>query len=284
MPTTDGAIVVGIDGSPESDGAVRWAVAEAHAQGVGLHVLHALPLPIGELPPTPEEVRALREEGDRLLADAAGRASAAGVPVVTETVTRSPAPALIEASRRARTVVVGARGHSAVVGFLLGSVSRHLAAHGHCPVVVTRGPARPQDSRVVVGVDGSPGADAAIGFAMQHAARAGAVLVALYGWRDREVAAFGRGEPDWVRTRARIQAGTALLDRALTTWREKFPQVDVLAEAIPEHPVRALVDASEHAGLVVVGGRGHGGFAGLPVGSVSQAVLTHAHCPVAVVR
>jgi nucleotide-binding universal stress UspA family protein len=58
----------------------------------------------------------------------------------------------------------------------------------------------------------------------------------------------------------------------------------VTREAIPVHPARVLADASEHAALIVVGSRGHGEFAGLLLGSVSQSVLHHARCPVAIVR
>lgn len=285
MSTPDGAIVVGLDGSPESERGVDWATGEAAGRGVPLHLLHALLAPLGELPATAAEQRVLLDGAESLLAAAAERARAGGAtPVTTEITEKSAAPALIEASERAAAMVVGARGHSAMSGFLLGSVSQHLARHARCPVVVCRDDGGRRVRRVVVGVDGSVGADAAIGFAMEHAARTGAQLVALYGWRDRHPAEFGRGEPDWPGTRERIRAGNRLLDTAVAGWREKYPQVDVSIEAIPEHPARALADASERAALVVVGARGHGGFAGLLLGSVSQSVLTHARCPVAVVR
>jgi nucleotide-binding universal stress UspA family protein len=75
-----------------------------------------------------------------------------------------------------------------------------------------------------------------------------------------------------------------LLDEALREWTAKYPQVDVTREAIPVHPVRLLADTSQNAALVVVGARGHGGFAGLQLGSVSQSVLHYARCPVAVAR
>ena len=191
---------------------------------------------------------------------------------------------MIAASSRAGIVVIGARGHGAVSGLLLGSVSQHVGQHASCPVVVTRERANPHQHRIVVGVDGSPGSDKAIDFAIEIAARKEVPLVAVHGWRDRSGATTGTGSPAWSKTIERIQTGERLLGDALAGWAAKYPQVEIVREAIPVHPARLLADASEHAALVVVGSRGRGGFVGLLLGSVSQSVLHHAHCPVAVVR
>jgi len=67
-------------------------------------------------------------------------------------------------------------------------------------------------------------------------------------------------------------------------WRDRHPQVDVRWMLSVQRPAQALVEAAREAALVVVGSRGHGGFAGLLLGSVSQQVINHAPCPVVVVR
>jgi nucleotide-binding universal stress UspA family protein len=75
----------------------------------------------------------------------------------------------------------------------------------------------------------------------------------------------------------------AAMETSLAHRRERFPGIEVVAEAVPGRPVRILSGASARADLIVVGTRGRGGFAGLLLGSVSHALLHHAHCPLAVV-
>jgi nucleotide-binding universal stress UspA family protein len=280
-----GAIVVGIDEGPDSQRGLDWAAAAAAARGLALRLVHAAAIGYTEIPPSPWADRKRRERAERLLADATARAGALGADqVTTEIVDRPPAPALLDAASTAATVVLGARGHGALFGMLIGSVSRNVSQHAPCTVVVVRGPANPRQRRIVVGVDGSPGSDVALGYAFDSAARDGRPLVAVHGWRDHGTGSPGIESAAWSHTVGRIERGERLLEEALREWTAKYPQVDVAREAIPVHPARLLADASENAALVVVGARGHGGFAGLLLGSVSQSVLHHAHCPVAVAR
>ncbi len=87
-------------------------------------------------------------------------------------------------------------------------------------------------------------------------------------------------DPDQAATQAR-----RMLAETLAGWAEKYPDVDVHAVARHDmHPVLALVEESRDAGILVVGSRGRGGFAGLLLGSVSQSLVDNAQCPVAVVR
>ncbi|MYS44191.1 universal stress protein, partial [Streptomyces sp. SID5998] len=75
-----------------------------------------------------------------------------------------------------------------------------------------------------------------------------------------------------------------LLAEALAGRQEQYPQVPVDHVLVKGDAREALIEASGRAGLLVLGARGHGGFAGLLLGSVSQAVLHHATCPVTVAR
>ncbi|HLN75773.1 MAG TPA: universal stress protein, partial [Nocardioidaceae bacterium] len=195
-----------------------------------------------------------------------------------EMVSIPPTQVLIEASSRAGTVVVGARGHSLLSGVVLGSVSQHVARHASCPVVVARTPYDPESTRVVVGVDGSTGSRKALEFAFEHAARHGDEVTAIHAWRNasRDFSSESLVEE--------IRAAERILAEALAGFAEQFPAVKVNSEAVPTAPSRVLADASQAAALVVVGSRGLGAFAGLLLGSVSQSVLHHAQCPVAVVR
>lgn len=174
---------------------------------------------------------------------------------------------------------------------------------------------------IVVGVDGSPASKAALGFALEEARlrQAGLTVVHVYrsspqaeAWHSdaSEVgvyvplgygrtqpsppdeasrrAAMRRREEDYRREQSRIEAeaghARALIDAMLGEFAGAAA-VEVTPRAIADaHAAEALVDAAADAQLLVVGSRGRGGFAGLLLGSVSQQCVTHARCPVVVVR
>ncbi len=134
-------IVVGVDGSPGSLAALRWAAAEARLRGAAVEVLHAFHVPYaGGSPVMPLMLEAedFRECAEALLDKTVGEVddSDLPVPIVTHAV-EGPAPTvLVEAGRDASMVVVGARGHGGLTGMLIGSVSRQVSEHATVPVVV----------------------------------------------------------------------------------------------------------------------------------------------------
>jgi nucleotide-binding universal stress UspA family protein len=191
--------------------------------------------------------------------------------VATAQIAAGGAPALIERSREAEAVVVGHRGLSAPAEVVVGSVSSQVVARASGPVVVVRPLADGRaDGPVVAGVDGSPGCVPALEFAFEEAAQRALPLLAVH------VADESDG-PRW--------DAEELLDTAVDPWVEKYPWVDARRQV---HSATAaeqtLVDLSGDASLVVVGSRGRGGFAGLLLGSVSQALVHHARGPIAVVH
>jgi nucleotide-binding universal stress UspA family protein len=273
---TRAEIVVGYDGSSDSELALDWADELAAEQGRPLRVLISEVDPTQVLEATSEWHAAKMAE---LEADAKDRlAGARTEDTVLELVQVPPAQALIDASAHAVAVVVGARGHSLLSGVVLGSVSQHVTRHASCPVVVTRPPYQPDSRRVVVGVDGSTGSRKALEFAFDHASHSGSSVTAIHAWRNLARGFPGSGLIE------EIQAAERVLAEALAGFADLYPDVEVTTEAIPMAPQRALADASTAAELVVVGSRGLGAFAGLLLGSVGQSVLHHGHCPVAVVR
>ncbi|PWI13248.1 universal stress protein UspA [Streptomyces sp. Act143] len=288
-----GPVVVGVDGSPSSLTAVAVAAREAVLRGVGLRLVHAFGWPAAHVPPTGAApwtpgAAGLRELIDGTLTEAERRArkAAPGVAVEREVVVGEPVLVLEAESRTASLAVVGSRGLSRFGSLLLGSTAGHLAAHAACPVLVVRGRPRPAGP-VLLAVDGSPASRGAVEFAFAQASLHSTDMIALHIWNTRTERAYdGPADPPFVtydedRLRDEEQR---VLSEALGGLREKYPDVAVHRRLVRGRVRHSLIEATSEAGLLVVGARGHGGFAGLLLGSVSQAVLHHADCPVAVVR
>jgi nucleotide-binding universal stress UspA family protein len=235
-------------------------------------------------------MREARERSERAIAHSQALATECqGVSVSVrrmEALGLTPAAAVVEASKGASVIVLGARGHGGFSGLLLGSVSQHAARHAACPVVTVRAPQDPRSHRVVVGVDGSDSAENALARALEHAQLRHGDVTAILGWRGPTLHGIGVAVSisEDARQQHQQQRHQDQLEDWLAPWRTKFPDVRLEGEAIPGHAGRLLIDASHHASVVVVGSRGRGAFTGLLLGSVSQAVLDHARCPIAVVR
>ncbi len=279
--TTD-PVVVGVDGSSRAALALDWAAGEAARRRAPLTVVEAWST-TGS-PDTPLERNGTR----RHALDAARRAVAAhpGLEVDTAFPEQLPAPALIDASRDAGLLVVGSRGLGGFRGLLLGSVGQHCVTNAACSVAVVRpveyaagrglGEA-PQ--RIVVGVDGSAGADRAADWTAAEARCSGARVEVVGSWifpgTSGYVFTAGVGVPG--------AAGRAV-DDARARIAAGWPGVLVQGETSPDPPAVTLTRESRQADLVVVGSRGLGAFRGVLLGSVSLYLATHGHCPVVVVK
>jgi nucleotide-binding universal stress UspA family protein len=287
-----GLVVVGVDGSASSLAAVAAAAQEARWRGAGLRLVHAFIWPamhvqLGPSPLGPPE-GGLRNMVERMLTEAEERARtvAPEVDVFRAVVTGEPLTVLEAQSRAADLVVVGSRGMGSFVGLMVGSTAVHLAAHGRCPVLVVREQGE-DTGPIMVGVDESSTGAGAVDFAFAEAALRGVDLVALHAWTTwnapmptpQDEAAPYANAPEALAARKE-----RLLSEALAGHQETYPGVNVKREVVHGGTREALIEASRTAQLLVVGARGRGGFAGLLLGSVSQAMLHHAHCPVAVVR
>jgi nucleotide-binding universal stress UspA family protein len=285
-------VVVGVDGSASSLDAVDVAAREALLRGVPLRIVHAFGHPSGHLsgaaPWSPADYGLEpMMHGELARAEERAHAVAPGVDITRSVVAGDTVEILEFESRSAALTVVGDRGLSGFAGLLLGSTAVHLAAHGHGPLLVVRGRRDPAGP-VLLAVDGSDSGRAAVDFAFAEAALRGAPLVALHVWNTWSERAYeGPGDPltavvaDAERLR---EAEQEVLDQALARRTAAYPQVAVERRLVRSRIRPALIDASREAQLVVVGARGRGGFTGLLLGSVSQALLHHADCPVAVVR
>ncbi len=281
-------VVVGVDGSEESLRAAEWAAMEAQRHSVALlvvsapaavprvHAYHASPAAVAA---------ALRAVSERALGAALIRCDevAPSLPVTTSLLTGPVAPAVAASGADASLLVVGARGAGGFAAMLLGSVSRYVASHAPCPVVVARQETMAVHREIAVGIRDPQDTTAALAFAFEEAAMRGAHLVAVHTWAPMtlylpadETGESVRVDPDQISAEA-----ACTLAAALDGWHDKYPDVSVRHDIIRGHPGRVLSSYSARADLVVIGRHDHRDGTG--IGTVQHAVLDHAHGPVAVI-
>ena len=289
-------VVVGVDGSEQALVAAQWALDLAGRRNLPLEVVHSwsVPLPPVGLGPTPvgltddgmqDAAQSVLDDAVATLADTAPEVSVSG-----NLYAGTPTSALLDASERAAVVVVGRSGLDRVTEFILGSVTQQVVAHASCPVAVVPfvehdgDDAGVEAGRVVVGIDGSELSVDATRVAFEEASTRHVGLTLLHVWNSPSVDTSGLVVPssftlqeahsDELRAMAETVAGLA----------EHYPDVHVEQRLRQGRPAKALAEASKGAELVVVGSRGHGGFASLMLGSTSRSLLHHTFAPVLIVK
>ncbi|MFF4615563.1 universal stress protein [Nonomuraea jabiensis] len=270
-------IVVGTDDSPGADAAIAWAAVDAARKGLRLELVHVIEHGSYDFPryPIPGLMEGLREAAGAMLEKKAQAVTARwpGLEVATAVKVGSPVAELREQAKPAAELVVGSRGRGRFASALLGSVSLRVAGHAHGTVVVVRSD-EADHGRLLVGLDETDSSEPALAHAFAEASLRGVPLRVLYAYTvpihavTLNLDRLQRAQYDFVHDR-------------LTPWRARHPDVDAIVDITSIHPVAALTEASKDADLLVVGTRRHGMAV---LGSVSHAVLHHAHCPVAVVR
>ncbi|MEU0869519.1 universal stress protein [Nocardia brasiliensis] len=286
-------IVVGVDGSAGSDDAVRWAAQTAAHRRRGLHLIHGLDLAATRAKLARHDVLTvpiieMSFRRGREIVDDAYRLALQIDPELSVTTAVSDdkaAEVLIQASQTAHLVVLGATGNAGTFAHL-GSTLLAVTSHAHGSVVVVRGNGSEQVSErtgaVVAGVDATTAGDAAIAAAFAEASDRDAELIVVHAWSDWNFYGFA-GRADLGLVESEIEnSEDALLAERLAGWQEKYPDVRVTRQLRPGGPVRPLLELSGTAQLLVVGTRGHGAFTGLLLGSTSNFLVQHAHCPVMV--
>lgn len=267
-------IIAGTDGSQESLRAVEWAAREAVLRGTSLRIVAIPVLPPRMIPnpATRDTVAGMIEHSmTRALAAAAQQAAALGphLAVETQLLAGAPADVLTAAGGDASMLVLGSRGAGGFSAMILGSVSRYVATHAAVPVVVAREETTAAHREIVVGIRDAAASQAVLGFAFEEAALRKARVLAVHAW-------------SWSvpgHTEAPAEENSRL-ESAVTTWQEKFPEVEARWEVVHAHPGRVLSGSSARADLVVLGRHAPGEPQAPGVGSVTHAVLSHAHGPV----
>ena len=289
-------IVVGVDGSAASSAALRWALDEARLRGAQVEALYAFAYP--EVSTTSQAMHLIetdfapfRAAGAEIVEEALSEAGAAAEPVAVErsVVEGPPAPALLDAAKKADLLVVGSRGHGGFAGLLLGSVSEQLAHHAPCPVVIVREREKQRSmttsasASIVVGVDGSDHAERALAWAIDEAKLRTAKLRVVTAWH---LPALVYGGPGFVVSPSPDDSFRTAAQDVAEAAAEKARGAGVDAETSVQQGQAAdvLIETAANAALLIVGSRGHGGFVGLLLGSVSSQCAQHAPSPLVIVR
>jgi len=271
-----GAVVVGVDGSPDSDNALSAAVEQARLEHRPLHILHSYdlsPVYFQVLPDRADRAAHIKQVAQDIADRALARATetAPGLDVTVGLGASDPREALLKASETASIVVVGSRGLGTMRSLLLGSVSAWISTHAHSPTLVVRPSDAERRARIMVGTDATKVSSAAMEFAFAHASLRGAPLTVVHCFDKAEPSS--EGDPEERLALAESMAGL----------RDKYVDVQVEVEFGRGSAAAYLSQASERADILVVGSRFRSTAAAMLFGAVSRAVVEHAACSVAVV-
>ena len=305
------SVTVGLDGTRESFSAVDWAAREALTRDVPLQLIQVRES--GPYPYSPIADDEVEREWAQSITNQALDELNRNVPelhVDVEMVAGRPAHVLSDASAGTDLLVLGSRGLSTVLGFIVGSTALPTVGHTSCPVVLVR--ARPEREHgtedgsehgaedekadraaspvpgpatddIVLGVDLSRQCDELITFAFETAARHSAPLRVLHAWNIPQRSALRPTAVPPGMTSELLDAQNQALAAALRPWEERYPDLKVHAEAVVGQPARLLVETAAQASMLVVGRRNRRFRIGTHLGPVTHAVMHHARSPVAVV-
>ena len=301
MDTGDDAarVIAGIDGSETALGAARWAGWYASRAGAHLKMVAAMPEPgwydalAGSEVMTDRLRDEIRSVAAARLEDAvdAVRSDSPGLQVSTEVSEDDIVGFVRTSSVGARMLVIGSLRAGLLRETLLGGRVVAIVNAARCPVLAWRETAdgrRPTGGEdgpgdVVVGVDGSGHADRALRSAFELAEVSGARVVVAHFWPVSAWVGvgYGGGLVDW---QGLHDDGMNWLRGCVSGLRSEFPHVRVELTYEDASAARGLIELSRTASVVTVGSRGRGRIGGTLLGSVSQDVLHHSHCPVLVVH
>lgn len=278
-------VVVGVNGSKDNLGALRYGAEEARRTGAPLKLVHVVPdyVPIAPMMPlSPDDLTGM---GAALLArsEATARELAPDVEVEGWIHHGNRPVELARAAANARILVIGRDSRPLVERALTGDVGTGVAARSPVPMVEVSSTWHPDEARgvVLVGVKSPEHADALLGDAMPLASERGAALVVLHAWK------LPGGYDDVIESRVASdewrRRTMAEIETMLAPWRTAFPDVKVEVRVTHDHASHALVQASAEADVLVVVRRAHGVPAAAHLGGTARAVLRASHCPVRVV-
>ncbi|MEK0097227.1 universal stress protein [Streptomyces sp. A475] len=276
-----GSVIVGIDGSKPARQAALWAAAEAVRRERPLHIVYGADTDIRALYFSVESLERVRRAGRELLDSTAAAATEQfpGLRVKTEFSRSAPVPSLHRSAGLHGTIVVGSRGAGGFSTLMLGSVGLKVAAGAKTPVIVVRGVDNGADSGVVLAaVRDEHDLDTTRYAAREAELRKGSLRL-LHVWSILQSVGSVATFLDDVTEIAGEHVHH--LNVVANQIREEFPDLKVQVDVEKGASVAAaLVEASQQADLLVMGGRRSPSHLGPTLGRATHSLLHHAHCPV----
>ncbi|AQT79282.1 universal stress protein UspA [Mycolicibacterium litorale] len=280
-PFTPPSIVVGVDGSRGAVRAALWAIDEAVRRDIPLRLVYAIEHP-GPGPVDPQEEARQLASAELAVRYAANAVEATERPVKVEIeiLHGRPTATLVEVSRAAAMICVGAVGLKHFDHNRIGSTATALVASAHCPIAVVRGSDRagaPEPGWIVVELDESPDSAAVLQFGVEEARLRGAPLRVLSSWQSRYTDVHDSHAVADGNRLVRAQ-----LDRRLSHWKHRYPDLDARPVAVHGSVLNYLAKHGEEIQLVVVGARNAESLEEL-LGPTGSAALHNTDCSVLVV-
>lgn len=306
-------VLLAVDGSPCSLAAVDEAARMPWPQGSEVKIISAVEMPtpvvVGTLPVPAnyyaEWETALEDQAVSNTTRALARFhvnAGEGIAATASTIKGEPKIAILEEAERwgADLLIVGTHGYTAFERFWLGSVSRAIASHAHCSVEIVRRPeelnqaAGKKAMKILLAVDGSGCSDQAVDEVAERPWPEGSevcVLSAIHlpmtptpeTWALPD-SYYSRIEKDGREYAEDITGKAVVRLKESNRWRD-IP-LALTSQAIVGHAEEVIINAAKEwqADLIVLGSHGYRGFRKFLLGSVSQAVASHAPCSVQIVR
>lgn len=295
-----GGVTVGLDGTRQSLAAADWAAGEALIRDAPLQLVQVRATGAYPYSPIVIEDQAEREWSQKITGEV-GEHLARRHPELRTTVTMiagRPSHVLSDLSGSTDLLVLGSRGLSSALGYVMGSTALGTVAHAVCPVVLVRAadedqeveaaeaasPAAPSRGGIVLGLDFGRPCDDLIDFAFRTASLHSRRLHVLHGWHLPPALGATPSYPVGMELEDHMQGDESrMLTEALIPWHEKFPEVEVVRGAVMGRAQAILTEAAVDASLLVVGRRIRHARVGTHIGPVAHAVMHHVRIPVAIV-
>ncbi len=282
-------VVVGFDGSDDSARALVRGIQEAGRRDAELVLVHAVDDTVLNsawgVVFDPEEIK---DGAAEMLGKAVDDAVDAGLSrhrVRTEVVLGNPAAALARLSEQASLVIVGRRSAEPGEKLFAGSTAVGVAGTSRCPVIVVSANdvVHEQPTGVIgVGVDTAARGAVALEWALSECDAHGGRVIVVSVCRAPQGRWFSGGRPTPEQEQAAVQVTQARMSDMVSEITEDFPEVEVALEVSYGNPLDVLTERSEELDLLVV--EVHASFPTYSIGGLVRGLLSHARCPIGVIR